>query len=641
MRAAGSKRGRKYLYAVLAAAARAGGPNRRARRRFDGCRIGRGSAVGRLLAGPDRFGGLRGRRAIVKTRLVRLGGKGFAAARAHLRYIQRDGVTHEGEAGRLYSAREDEVDGKAFLGRCEGDRHQFRFIVSAEDGAEYEDLRPLIRRMMVRMEEDLGTSLDWVAADHVDTAHPHTHIMLRGKDDLGQNLVIAREYIARGMRERVAELVSLDLGPRTDLEIEARLRLDIDAERLTATDRDLSREARDGVVSAGGRNMFEHALRAGRLRKLAALGLAEEMGGGRWRLDPDLEERLKTLGERGDIVRAMQRALAAARLERAPAERAIFGVDGSRPAQLVGRVVERGLADELRDRHYLVVDGIDGRAHYVDLGRGELTEPLPTGSVVRVSRSVPEVRPADRRVAEIAAAHGGRYSVELHLQQEPRASEEHARAHVRRLEAIRRVVGGPERHEDGSWTIGSDHLERAQAYEERAARNRPVSVVLLSVLPLERLAAYDGATWLDRQLADGPEPLREAGFGREVRSALAARQAWLMAEGLAEERGGALDYRPDMIETLRRRELVRVAAAFSAELQLPFVEAQEGVRIAGRLDRRVDLASGSHALVENGREFTLVPWRPVLSRAVGREVSGAVRRGSVSWTIGRERGIEI
>ena len=642
MRAPDSPRGRKYLHAVLAAAMRAG-LKRRGSRPFDGSRIARGSAVGRLLG--SRFGdaGLRARRAIVKARLVRLAGKGLGAACAHLRYIQRDGVTREGEPGRLYSAREDIADGKAFLERCEGDRHQFRFIVSAEDGAQYDDLRPLIRRLMSRMEQDLGTRLDWVAVDHVDTAHPHTHIMLRGKDEIGENLVISREYISRGIRERVAELVSLDLGPRTDVEIEKRLRLDIDAERLTGTDRTFLREAgTNDVVGVRGRTMFDHALRAGRLRKLAALGLAEDLGSGRWRLDPALQERLVELGERGDIVRAMQRALTAARLERAPAERAIFGGDAPSAAAVIGRIVERGLSDEMRDRHYLIVDGLDGRAHYVDLGRGERTEPLPAGAIIRVSRSVPEVRAADVTVAEIAAANGGRYSIDLHQEHEPLASQEHARAHVRRLEAIRRAVGGVERQPDGSWTIGPDHLERAQAYEQRLARDRPVAVVLLSALPLERLERYDGATWLERELtASEPLPLRETGFGREVRTALAARQAWLMAEGLAEERGGVVEYRPDMVATLRRRELLRVAAALSAELQLPFAEAQEEMRIAGRLHRRLDLAAGPHAVVENGREFTLVPWRPVLSRAVGREVSGIVRRGSVSWTIGRERGLEI
>ena len=178
---------------------------------------------------------------IVKSRIVKLAGKGMNGARAHLRYIRRDGVTREGgaERGELYGAEQNRVDGKAFLERSEDDRHQFRFIVSAEDGAEYDDLKPLTRRLMARMEEDLATHLDWVAVDHYNTGHPHTHILLRGRDERGKDLIIARDYITTGMRERAAEIVSLDFGPRSDIEIEARLRREVEQERLTGIDRRL------------------------------------------------------------------------------------------------------------------------------------------------------------------------------------------------------------------------------------------------------------------------------------------------------------------------------------------------------------------------------------------------------------------
>lgn len=614
-----------------------------ARTGFDGSRISRATSVARLLGARDRHPGLRARRAIVKTRLVRLAGKGLAGARAHLRYIQRDGVTREGEPGRLYSGLADDADGKAFLERCEGDRHQFRFIVSVEDGDQYDDLKPLVRRFMQRMEQDLGTSLDWVAADHVDTRHPHTHIMLRGKDDRGENLIIAPEYIANGMRERVSELVSLDLGPRSDLEIEARLRMDVGAERLTATDRALLRDAgSENIVQPGGRTMFEHSIRVGRLRKLGTLGLATPDGGGRWRLDPELKERLTALGERGDIVRTMQRALSNARVERASADRAIFDADSSPSRPLVGRVLERGLSNELSDRHYLIVDGLDGRVHYVDIGVGAQVDPLPAGAIVEIAPAMPRLRASDRTVADIAAANGGLYSAALHRRHDPRASDENVSAHVRRLEAIRRIAGGPERQCDGNWRIGGDHLERATDYEQRLARARPVSVTMLSALPLERLGTLEGATWLDRSIAAGdPGLARDAGFGREVRSALAARQVWLVGEGLAQDHGGAVVFRPDLIATLQRRELLRVTSALSTELKLPFVEAEDGMRVAGRVNRRLELASGSHAVIENSREFTLVPWRPVLSRAIGQEVSGLVNRGDISWSLGRDRGPQI
>ncbi len=349
------------------------------------------------------------RQAIVKTRIVRIWPHGMAAARSHLRYIQRDGVSPEGEHGRLYSAREEVADGKMFLKRCDGDRHQFRLIVSADDGAEYDDLRPLVRRFMARMEEDLGTRLDWVAADHHDTFHPHTHIMLRGKDQHGGDLVIAPEYIQRGMRERLAELVSLDLGPRTELEIARRLRVDISAERLTATDLGLLRDMNgEREVAAPAGEMFKTAIRAGRLKKLAALGLAESIGEGRWRLSTDLEAVLRALGERGDIIRTMQRALAAKGVERGMADRCIY--DSRNGGVLTGRLIAFGLYDEHRDLRYLIVDGIDGRIHYVDFGKGDGLEPLAAGAIVRVVPRTTGVRDVDRTIDAIARANGGNYS---------------------------------------------------------------------------------------------------------------------------------------------------------------------------------------------------------------------------------------
>ena len=241
MRSTRGKKARKYLGRLLAAGIAAAGGARAGRKAFDGSRISRGSAAGRLLAsrGPrDRFAA---RRVIVKTRLVRLGGKGLDAARAHLKYIQRDGVTREGEPGQLYGPEEDVADGKEFLDRAAGDRHQFRFIVSAEEGDLYADLKPMVRRLMAQMDADLGTRLDWVAVDHFNTGHPHSHIMLRGRDDRGEDLIIARDYIAHGLRTRASEIVTLDLGPKTQLEIETRMRRDVDAERLTDIDRHLLR----------------------------------------------------------------------------------------------------------------------------------------------------------------------------------------------------------------------------------------------------------------------------------------------------------------------------------------------------------------------------------------------------------------
>lgn len=645
IRSCGSKGGRKFLHQVLAASNLArGGAGGTRKSRFTGSRIGRGAGVGRVLANRDRYAAFRQRRVIIKSRIVKLAGKGMAKgmenARAHLRYIQRDGVTREGEPGELYGAEQDRADGKAFLERSEGDRHQFRFIVSAEDGAEYDDLKPLTRRLMNRMEEDLGTKLDWVAVDHYNTGHPHTHILVRGRDERGKDLIIARDYITTGMRERAAEIVSLDFGPRSDFEIENRLRREIEQERLTSIDRRLIRDMDDaGLVAATDRDAFQQSLRVGRLQKLKRLGLAEELRPGQWRLEVGLEDTLRRMGERGDIIKTMHRETAGQNIARSPGDYVILDLGDPTASPVIGRVVARGLSDELKDRHYLIVDGVDGRTHYVDIGRGEATEPTPDGNIVRVTPKNIEPRRVDRTVAEVAAANDGRYTIDLHLKHDPRATEDYAETHVRRLEAIRRATGGVAREPDGTWIVEPDHLDRVVEYERSMARAAPVIVEKLSHLTLDRQVGTDGATWLDRELvSDHPEPTRDSGFGREVREAQARRRQWLIAEGLAHEEQNRIVYRANMLATLRRRELARVAGQLSDQIGLAYVETRSGESVEGTLRRSIELASGKYALVENSREFTLVPWRPILERHVGKQVSGIMRDDGISWTIGRQRG---
>ncbi|KFG88620.1 Conjugal transfer protein TraI [Sphingobium herbicidovorans NBRC 16415] len=639
MRSTRGKKARKYLGRLLAAGVAAAGAARAGRKGFDGSRISRGSAAGRLLASRGSSDRFAARRVVVKTRLVRLGGKGLDAARAHLKYIQRDGVTRDGAPGQLYGPQNDAVDGKDFLGSAVGDRHQFRFIVSAEEGDLYADLKPFVRRLMAQMEEDLGTRLDWVAVDHFNTGHPHSHIMLRGRDDRGKDLIIARDYIAHGLRTRASEIATLDLGPKTRLEVETRMRRDVDAARLTDIDRDLLREAeRQPLVMAIDRDPVSQSIRAGRLQKLGTMGLADEIAPGQWRLAKDLRETLTGLGERGDIIRMMQRELTARSRTAAPGDRVVH--DGRSPLTepLVGRFVARALDDELADRHYLIVDGIDGASHYVAIGKGDAVETLPEGAIVRIVPAVGATGEADRTIVAVAAANDGRYDAAAHRRFDSRASPAFIEAHIRRLEAMRRQ-GLTDRTADGSWTIAADHAERARAHATASARERPVTVELLSPVPVERLARAEARTWLDREAASGGTlPVRDKGFGREVRTAIALRQQWLIDEELADAAGEGISYRRGALAVLQRRELLRLARSLSAELGKAFVETSEGERVEGRLARRIDAAGGRYALVEKAKQFTLVPWKPVLDRHVGKDVGGVVRESGISWTIGRGRG---
>lgn len=597
-------------------------------RRFDGSRIGRGSASGRILGSSNRHSGPRSRRVVIKARIVRLAGTGAKAAVAHLRYLQRDGTTREGERGTLYSAELDNADGKSFLERGTGDRHQFRFIVAAEDGAEYQDLKPMIRRLMMQAEKDLGTKLDWVAVDHFNTGHPHSHILVRGKDDRRQDLIIAREYITKGLRQRAVDLVNLDLGPRTDLEIMRANLCEVGQERFTGIDRRLLRTIdADGLVSQYNLDNIEQSLRAGRLATLGRMGLATEERKGRWRLSDELEPTLRAMGKHGDIIARLNREVRARELAALPSNYSIYDPARADARPIVGRIAARGLSDEQAGHEYLIVDGTDGRVHYVETGLGG--DQAREGAVVRISPTPIAVRDVDRTIAEVAAANGGRYNEDIHFQHDPTASSQFIQTHLRRLEAMRRAASAVERDSDGTWKIAPDHVERALEYDRRRAAREPVRIEPLAVMALEQMPGHNGITWLDEDGSTSAAHGPTGSFGSKVADAIRRRQQWLVEQGLADK--------PDRLDILRRRELRRVASQLSRELGVHFVDAEPGLPIEGTYRRSVQVGTARMAVIENSREFTLVPWRPVLERQIGREISGMMRGREVSWTFGRQR----
>jgi hypothetical protein len=116
---------------------------------------------------------------------------------------------------------------------------------------------------------------------------------------------------------------------------------------------------------------------------------------------------------------------------------------------------------------------------------------------------------------------------------------------------------------------------------------------------------------------------------------------WLEREGLGHAEGEVFALKPGALAALRQRELGRVAVQLSSELGLSHTPVHTGERIEGKVLRSVMVGDHKYSLIEKSREFALVPWRPVLERAVGRQVSGIVRESGISWTIGRSRGLSI
>jgi type IV secretory pathway VirD2 relaxase len=383
-RSPGRRKG--FVARVLAATQKAGGLHRAGAAGKSRGGFGRGRAAS--------LGALRGltsksRGAVVKARVVRHGPKA-APLVAHLSYLRRDGVARDGASGKMFDAAGDAADARAFAERCQGDRHHFRFIVSPDDAVELSDLRAFTRDLMAQMSCDLGTKIDWVAIDHWNTEHPHIHVLARGRADDGNDLVISRDYISRGFRARAAQLVTLELGPRSEQEILRGLERQVDADRWTPLDQALAREAasHDRVVDlrpAGHQAIdIESTMLVARARKLERLGLAAPLGSGQWMMAEEAESVLRALGERGDIIKRIHRDLTERGIERATAE---FVLDAeTRGDPIVGRLLSRGLDDELNGSAFAVIDGIDGRAHHIRFKDLDATSDASPGSVMEVRR---------------------------------------------------------------------------------------------------------------------------------------------------------------------------------------------------------------------------------------------------------------
>jgi uncharacterized protein DUF3363 len=280
----------------------------------------------------------------------------------------------------------------------------------------------------------------------------------------------------------------------------------------------------------------------------------------------------------------MHRELKVAGIERVAGDHAIF--DPASDGRVVGRLVADGFSDELRDSRYAIVDRVDGRTHYVELGLwGAGDEPLVRNMIVELRAREIAPRPVDRTIAESASRNHGLYSIVLHGAADPAASAEFIQTHVRRPEAMRRQ-GLAERLADGGWRVGTDHLDRAARFEEANRLQRPVRMTVLSWQNLEALPGAVGATWLDRQLvANAPETIAPTGMGSEIGAALRARRQWLLDQGLARERNGLIAYARNLLQTLERRELAEVATRIASETGLGYAEIKRGDRLNGTYRR--------------------------------------------------------
>ena len=592
-------------------------------------------------------------RVTVKSRVVRhsryrAAGGASAALGKHIDYLGRGGVAEEGGRGVIFDSDRElsREDLKAFREEIVSDRHHFRFIVSPEAGAEL-DLRSYARDFVVAMEVDLGTKLQWLGVAHYDTDNPHLHLLVRGKDELGADLVINRDYMSHGMRLQAMEVATRALGPRRAEDIERSLERDLIADRVTGLDLGLAQQAslhQDGIVSAlrrgdgslAGERQRLHTLT--RLQHLESLGLAREVKPGLWQPDIDLVERLKQLSIRGDVIKLMHERMRGAD---PGITTVIFNKDHPPTEPVVGRVYARGTADELTDAEYLLIEARDGRAYYVNLG--EFSE-VPgreagIGAIVRLSPVTPSAAgAADRNITRMAAANSGVYDAVLHTVEAEQgvrlppgvSAQDYVNSHRKRAQALTRR-GLVEDLGQDRFRVPTD-LSAKLGMAPAAGRDRG-TVTKIDRLATRDLAAQvseEGVTWLDQELAAGAgvgaARLGASRFERQLAQALEGRAKQLETMGLAQLEDGQIRARGRFLDELYEREL----QAADRRLTARFGERERiaaGASLEGRIAAIEELPSGPHAVLDMAGRYALVPATAQLEGQVGQTLKLNLSRG--------------
>lgn len=596
---------------------------------FTGARYGAGGAARTRGSSTRHLSRSQMRRVIVKIHIARAGKSGPGLYRAHVGYLQRDGVDRGGEGGVLYDRDNSNVNPQKFLERSEKDPHQFRIIVSPQDGARMGDLKKTTRSLMDQMEKDIRRRLDWVAVDHHNTGHPHTHIVIRGRDQRMRDVVIAKNYLTHGLRERAEELVTQTLGPRRTLEIISTRKKEIDQTRWTGLDRAIAKRMEQGhftptrVASSGDR--FERSLQIARIRHLETLGLAKRVGPMAWELEEGWRKKLERFGRRGDIVRTMSS-------EFGEREKTIRFLEDRETdaAPVTGVVKSYGAEDELRDRRFMLVEDFDGAIWHVPAAAFDSAAPPPEGAIVELEKTKAKARASDIAIDKVAIVTGGLWSEALHAMHDPRSTPEYRLTLKRRLEALRRA-GLTERMRSGDWRIGAAFLEQAAGFESERAGGVKLNVV--SYLSPDVQITRLGETWIDRLDEEG------AKSSYRLQDLRAKRLEWLRETGVLG--AGDAELSSAQRAALRAAELRSEIKAIAARSSKSNVTLEIGDRFRGTLEGHVDLASGRMSLVANSKEFALVPWRDSHARQFGRVLSFQRTRSGVSWTMGGSRGASL
>jgi type IV secretory pathway VirD2 relaxase len=595
-------------------------------RRFRGFKGGASRRFGgRGSSGSSLYG--RRQRVVVKAHVSRhKAGKARGSLGRHVSYLGRESASTDGKHGVFYDANQEGVNARQEAVQWAEDRHHFRLIVSPERGSDIPDMTDYVREVMRRVERDLDTKLQWVAVNHHNTDNPHSHVLLRGRQADGTDLVIPRQYISYGIRDRASEVATELLGERSEQEVQLAKSKEVEAERFTSLDRMIERHLENGRIDVSpskhiGFDADDRRLVLGRLMFLEQMDLAHKGRGTTWQVEEDFKQDLRALGARNDIIAQLYSSLGN---EAGRVERMVAGAQSSVP--VAGVVIAKGATDEIGEDR-LVVRDIAGHAHYGRVRDGEAYRDLQVGSVAELGAGTYRRREITEQIVNVASTYGGVYSATLHeaylRQSKPGTADGEIAAAVRFGESRLAFVAGF----DGSGVRARTNGEYAvevndfQRFSDRGGQRTDVRVIAEHTLA-EQIEAH-AVTWLDRQTF-GDRPDVRTLEHPSVQEAITQRQDWLVRNGYAQrlpDDDRKVELHPDALRQLASEERSELADKLAGKYRQPVLELPQRGTVTGEYRGTEHLHSGKLAVVVTEDGIFVSPVSKTPDVGTGKEVS--------------------
>lgn len=286
--------------------------------------------------------------------------------KAHGRYLEREGAQVEGERGKGFDEKNNDINISGTLSEWQKhDPYFFKFIISPQEASRL-DMKQHVRTVMKKVESDLGTKLSWIGIDHCNSDNIHAHVVLRARDEQGKVIVLDRSYIKQGIRQRSQEAATQKLGVPLAEDILRSRKEAISKKHITIIDRDIlklkdesNRISFKGVLPESRYQKEKQLQIMARLQFLVEVGFAKKVGTHTWEVFPQLEAGLKAYQISQDIMKRSARSMA-----HASEELPLKYTQLKEGERIAGRIIGMGLHSEVNDKRYLLIEGIDGHIHY-------------------------------------------------------------------------------------------------------------------------------------------------------------------------------------------------------------------------------------------------------------------------------------